>query len=131
MPLDNNVLYARVGIFNYRTKYTSPNVRYCYDVSFFMNLFNKIKSRLKLSLPFLIFCLGITVLFLFIYILLLIFLYQKQFYCYIFDKEFFLTSLNILTNNLSLNFLVKSQSFITYLPVLQFKSNFTDPIRWY
>ena len=28
MPLDNSVWYARVGIFNYRTKYMSSNVRY-------------------------------------------------------------------------------------------------------
>ena len=98
MPLDNNEWYAKVGIFNSRTKYASPNVRYCYDVSFFMNLFNKInkiKSQLKLSLPFLISCLGLTVLFLFIYIPLVIFLYQERSYCYTFDKDFFLASLNI------------------------------------
>ena len=52
MSLDNNVWYARVGIFNGRTKYTSPNIQYSYNVNFFMNLFNKIKSELKLSLPF-------------------------------------------------------------------------------
>ena len=44
MALDNNVWYTRVGICNYRTKCTSLNVRYCYDVNFFINLFNKIKS---------------------------------------------------------------------------------------
>ena len=86
IPLDNNIWYARVRIFNCRTKYTSSNVRYCYDVNFFMNILNKIKSQLKLSLPFLIFCLGVTVLFLFIYILLIICFYQKRFYCYIFEK---------------------------------------------
>ena len=56
--LDNHLRYARVGIFNSQIKYTSPNFQYCYDVSFSMNLFNKIKSQLKLSLPFFIFCLG-------------------------------------------------------------------------
>ena len=92
MQLDNNEWYARVGIFNCRTKYTSAIVRYCYNVNFFMYLFNKIKSELKLFLPF----------------LLVIFLYQKRFYCYIFDKEFFLFSLNISMNKLSLDFLIVS-----------------------
>ena len=108
MQLDNNEWYARVGIFNCRTKYTSAIVRYCYNVNFFMNLFNKIKPELKLFLPFLIFCLSVTLLFLFIYILLVIFLYQKRFYCYIFDKEFFLFSRNISMNKLSLDFLIVS-----------------------
>ena len=84
-----------------------PNVRYCYNVNYFMNLFNK---ELKLSLPFPIFCLGVTVLFLFIYILLVTFLYQKRFYCYTFDSEFSLY-----------------QGF--QLRQLQFKSKFTYLIR--
>ena len=55
MPLDNNVWYARAAIFNSRTKNKSPNVWYSYDINFFMNLFNKMKSQLKLSLSFFIF----------------------------------------------------------------------------
>ena len=121
MPLDN-VWNAIVGIFNCRTKYTSYNFRYCYNVNFFMNLFNKVKSVLKFSLPFLIFCLDVAALFLFIYILLVTFLYQKRFYCYIFDKELFLTSLNISMNKLSFNFLVKSQSSFTYIKVFNYDS---------
>ena len=87
-----------------------------------MNFFNEIKSDLKLSLPFLIFCLGATVLFLFIYILFVIFLYQKRCYCYTLDKNFFLTSLNISINKISLNYLVKSQSFFTYIKVFNYDS---------
>ena len=41
----------------------SPHFRYCYDVNIFMNLFKKIRSELKLSLPFLIFYLVVTVFF--------------------------------------------------------------------
>ena len=87
-----------------------------------MNFFNEIKSDLKLSLPFLIFCLGATVLFLFIYILFVIFLYRKRCYCYTLDKNFFLTSLNISINKISLNYLVKSQSFFTYIKVFNYDS---------
>ena len=60
-------------------------------------------------------CLGVTVLSLFIYMLLVTVLYQKQFFCYIFDREFFRTSLNISMNKLSLKFLVKSQSSFTFI----------------
>ena len=106
-PLDNNGWYARVGIFNSRTQYTSPNVRYYYDVNFFANLLNKTKNSIEV-LPnlshFLFWCNGVTVLFLYIYILLVIILYQKLFYFYTFDKEFFLTFQNISMNNFSLNF---------------------------
>ena len=106
-PLDNNGWYARVGIFNSRTQYTSPNVRYYYDVNFFANLFNKIKNSIEVYpnvSHFLFGCNGVTALFLYIYILLVIFLYQKLFYCYTFDKKIFLTFLNISVNNFSLNF---------------------------
>ena len=82
-----------------------------------MNLFNKIKSQLKLSLPFLIFCLGVTVLFLFIYVLFVMFLDQKQFYYNIFEKYFFLIPLNISMNKISLNLLVKRQFSFTYIRV--------------
>ena len=95
---------------------------------FSMDLFNKIKSELKLSLPFLIFCLGLTVLFLFVYIPLVIFFYQKRFYGYTFDKELFLTSLNISMNKLSLNYLVKSQFFFTYIEVFNY-DNFTPSME--
>ena len=87
-----------------------------------MHLFNKIKPELKLSLPFLSFCLGVTVLFLFIYIPLLIFPNQKRFYCYTFDKEIFLVSLTISMNKLSLNFLVKSQSSFIYIKIFNYDS---------
>ena len=82
-----------------------------------MNLFHKIKSQLKLSLPFLIFCLGVMVLFSFIYVPVVMFLYQKRLYYYIFEKYFFLIPLNISMNNLSLNLLVKSQFSFTYIKV--------------
>ena len=87
-----------------------------------MNFFNEIKPDLKLPLPFLIFCLGVTVLFLFIYILFVIFLYQKRCYCYTLDKKFSLTSLNISINKISLNYLVKSQSSFTYIKVFNYDS---------
>ena len=87
-----------------------------------MNFFNEIKSDLKLSLPLLIFCLDATVLFLFIYILFVIFLYHKRCYCHTLDKNFFLTSLNISINKISLNYLVKSQSSFTYIKVFKYDS---------
>ena len=117
--LDNHLRYARVSIFNSQIKYTSPNFQYCYDVSFSMNLFNKIKSQLKLSLPFLIFCLGATIIFLSIYILFVIFAYKKWFCCYTFGNNFFLASLNILINKkVSLILLVKSQTSFTNIKFL-------------
>ena len=117
VTLDNNVQYVRAKIFNSRTKYTSPNVRYCYDVNTFINLFNKIKSQLKFSLPFFIF---VWVLRYFFYIFIFYLLYyQKRFYCHTFDKEFFLTSLNISMNKLSL---IKSQSSFTYIKVFNYDS---------
>ena len=79
-----------------------------------MNLINKTKSQFKFSLPFLIFCLGLAV--------PVLFLYQKQFYCYTFDKEFLLTSLNISMDKLSLNFLVQIQSTFTYIKVFNYDS---------
>ena len=62
----HNVWYTRVGIFNSLAKCTSANVRCCYNVHFFLNLFNKIKFHLKLFLSFLIFCFDLRVLILFI-----------------------------------------------------------------
>ena len=59
MPIDNNIWYARVGIFNCLMRYVSPTVRHCRDINFFINLLNKSKSYLALFLPFLIFCFGV------------------------------------------------------------------------
>ena len=109
MLLDNNVCYPRVGIFSSRTKYASPNA---------VNVF--IKSQLKLSLPFLIFWFGVTVLFLFIYILLVIVSYQKRFYCYIINKKFFLASLTISMKKLHLNFTGKSQFSFPYIKIFNY-----------
>ena len=77
MLIDNNIWYVRVGIFHCLIRYVSPTVRHCCDINFFINLLNKTKSYLALFLSFLIFCVGVTVLFLFIYISLALFIYQN------------------------------------------------------
>ena len=89
--------------------------------NFLINHLNKIKSQLNPSLPCLIFCLSVTIL-LFIYILLVIFPYQKRFYCYTFEKEFFLTFQTISMNKLSLNFLVKIQFSFAFIKVFNYDS---------
>ena len=63
MSIDNNIWYARVGIFNCQIRYVFPSVRHCGDINFFINLLNKTKSYSALLLSFLIFCLGVTVFF--------------------------------------------------------------------
>ena len=99
MPIDNNIWYARVGIFNCLIRYVSPTVRHCRDINFFINLLNKTKSYLALFLSFLIFCFGVTVLFLFIYFSLALFLYQ-----------------NCLSGKSSLNYSVSCRfSLLTYI----------------
>ena len=100
MPIDNNIWYARVGIFNCVIKYVSPTVRHCRDINFFINLLSKTKSYLALLLSFLIFCLGVTVLFLFIYFSLALCLYQNQFTSYISNETSFLVSLHCLSVSL-------------------------------
>ena len=100
MPIDNNIWYARVGIFNY------PTVRHCRDRNFFINLLNKTKSYLALFLPFLIFCFGVAVLFLFIYFSLALFLYQNRFSPYTSNETSFLVSLHCLSGKSSLNYSV-------------------------
>ena len=94
MPIDNNTWYSGVGIFNFLVRYVFLSVRHCRDINFFINLLNKTKSYLALLLPFLIFCLGVTVLFLFIYLSLALFLYQRPFFSYTSNETSFLVSLH-------------------------------------
>ena len=116
MPIDNNIWYARVGIFNCLIRYVFPSVRHCYDIKFFINLLNKTKSYLALLLSFLIFCLGVTVLFLFIYFSLALFLYQNQFSSYTSNETSFLVSLHCLSGKSSLNYSVSCRfSLLTYI----------------
>ena len=96
MPIDNNIWYARVAAFNCLIRYVFPSVRHCRDINFFINLLNKTKSYLALLLSFLIFCLGVTVLFLFIYFSLALFLYQNRFSSYTSNETSFLVSLHCL-----------------------------------
>ena len=116
MPIDNNIWYARVGIFNCLIRYVFPSVRHCRDINFFINLLNKTKSYLALLLSFLIFCLGVTVLFLFIYFSLALFLYQNQFSSYTSNETSFLVSLHCLSGKSSLNYSVSRRfSLLTYI----------------
>ena len=48
--------------------------------------------------------------------------YQKQFYCYTFDKKNLLAFPNISMNKFSLTFLVKLQSSFTYVKVFNYGS---------
>ena len=109
MPIDNNVWYARAGIFNCLIRYVSPTVRDCRDINFFINLLNKTKSYLALFLPFVIFCFGVTVLFLFIYFSLALFLYQNRFSSYTSNETSFLVSVHCLSDKSSLNYSVSCQ----------------------
>ena len=110
MPIDSNIWYARVGIFNY------PTVRHCRDINFFINLLNKTKSYLALFLPFLIFCFGVAVLFLFIYFSLALFLYQNRFSPYTSNETSFLVSLHCLSGKSSLNYsVICRSSLLTYI----------------
>ena len=115
-PIDNNIWYARVGIFNCLIRYVFPSVRHCRDINFFINLLNKTKSYLALLLSFLIFCLGVTVLFLFIYFSLALFLYQNRFSSYTSNETSFLVSLHCLSGKSSLNYSVSRRfSLLTYI----------------
>ena len=114
-PIDNNIWYARVGIFNCLIRYAFPSVRHCRDINLFINLLNKTKSYLAFLLSFLIFCLGVTVLFLFIYFSLALFLYQNRFSSYTSNETSFLVSLHCLSGKSSLNYSVSRRfSLLTY-----------------
>ena len=116
MQLDNNIWYARVGIFNCLRRYVSPTVRYCRDINFFINLLNKTKSYLALFLPFLIFCFGVTVLFLFIYFSLALSPHQNRLSFYTSNETSFLVSLYCLSGKSSLNYSVSIRfSLLTYI----------------
>ena len=116
MPIDNNTWYSRVGIFNFLVRYVFLSVRHCRDINFFINLLNKTKSYLALLLSFLIFCLGVTVLFLFIYFSLALFLYQNRFSSYTSNETSFLVSLHCLSGKSSLNYSVSRRfSLLTYI----------------
>ena len=116
MPIDNNIWYARVGIFNCLIRYVFPSFRHCRDINFFINLLNKTKPYLALLLSFLIFCLGVTVLFLFIYFPLAPFLYQNRFSSYTSSETSFLVSLHSLSGKSFLNYSVSRQfSLLTYI----------------
>ena len=115
MPIDYNIWYARVVIFN-GLKICIPSVRHCRDINFFINLLNTTKSYLALLLSFLIFCLGVTVLFLFIYFSLALFLYQNRFSSYTSNETSFLVSLHCLSGKSSLNYSVSCRfSLLTYI----------------
>ena len=115
--LIDKIWYARVRSFNCLIRYVSPTVRHCCNIIFFINLLNKTISYLKLFLSFLIFCLGVTVLFfLFIYFSLALFLYQNQFSSYTSNEISFLVSLNCSLGKSSLNYSVSCQfSLLTYI----------------
>ena len=114
MLIDNNIWYARVGIFNFLIRYVFLSVRHCRDINFFINLLNK--TYLALLLWFLIFCLGVTVLFLFIYFSLAPFLYQNRFYSYTSNETSFLVSLHCLSGKPSLNYSVSRRfPLLTYI----------------
>ena len=115
-PIDNNTWYARVGIFKCLIRYVFLSVRHCHDINFFINLLNKTKSYLALLLSFLIFCLGVTVLFLFIYFSLALFLYQNRFSSYTSNETPFLVSLHCLPGKSSLNYSVSRRfTLLTYI----------------
>ena len=115
MLIDNNIWYARVGIFNSLIRYVPPTVRHCRDINFFINLLNKTKSYLALFLPFLIFCFGVTVLLLFISFSVGLFLYQNRFSSYNSNEISFLVSLHCLSGKSSLNYSVSCRfSLLTY-----------------
>ena len=108
--------YARVSIFNCLIRYVSPTVPHNRDINIFINLLNKTKSYLALFLSFLIFCLGVTVLFLFIYFSLALFLYQNRFSSYTSNETSFLASLHCLSGKSSLNYPVSRRfSLLTYI----------------
>ena len=116
MLIDNNIWYARVGIFNCLIRYVSSSVRHCRDIIFFINLLSKTKFYLALLLSFLIFCLGVTVLFLFIYFSLALFPYQYRFTSYISNETSFLVSLHCLSGKSSLNYSFSCRfSLLTYI----------------
>ena len=102
--------------FQLSEKIVFPSVRHCRDINFFINLLNKTKSYLALLLSFLIFCLGVTVLFLFIYFSLALFLYQNRFSSCTSNETSFLVSLHCLSGKSSLNYSVSRRfSFLTYI----------------
>ena len=116
MPIDNNIWYARVGIFNCLIRYVSPTVRHCRDIFFFINLLNKTKSNLAFFLSFLIFCFGVTALFLFIYFSLALFLHQNRSSSYTSNETSFLVSLHCLLGKSSLNYSASRRfSLLTYI----------------
>ena len=122
MPIDNNIWYARVGIFNCLIRYVSPTVRHCCDINFFINLLNKTKSYLALFLSFLIFCLGVIVLFLFMYFSPALLLYQNRLSSYNSHETFFLVSLHCLSLQSDVGFLYSlTSSFLFVLAVFGIK----------
>ena len=116
IPIDNNIWYARIGIFNCLIRYVFTTVRPCCDINWLISFLNKTKSYLALFLPFLIFLLWCnSSFFIYLFFTYSFSLSKPILFSYTSNETSFLVSLHCLLGKSSLNYSVSCQfSLLTY-----------------